>query len=303
MGELDALGSEVKSLETAIKKAEKELAKLKPKEEAEALRTKEALSAAKALLRGGPGKFTPRKPPLMLRLLLGDRADFVSYRSDQMIAIKESYYRFRDRSAVIMLVVPGLLALGMARVEALRGSFSSPSFSPFGPLSAFSFAPGLMTLTQIYLAWLAFFYLAMSLRENVLMVNGSHIKSWWIVHHYFSAMCCLLLLGLPVGSPSVFKFTFRFMAWSCFQAMVMLVQNGYQRRRMYTRIALGKNSLMDVASSGVESSGHLLFLYPLLFVLQAAQIFIGVDVALISYPSFLSGEGWVEFEGSESDLR
>ena len=33
---------------------------------------------------------------------------------------------------------------------------------------------------QLYLSWLCYFYLALSLRENVLMVNGSHIKGWWI---------------------------------------------------------------------------------------------------------------------------
>lgn len=37
-----------------------------------------------------------------------------------------------------------------------------------------------MSGVQIYLTWLCYFYLALSLRENVLMVNGSHIKGWWI---------------------------------------------------------------------------------------------------------------------------
>lgn len=41
----------------------------------------------------------------------------------------------------------------------------------------------------------------MSLRENVLMVNGSHIKGWWVQHHYWSSACALLMLGLPVYSP------------------------------------------------------------------------------------------------------
>lgn len=46
----------------------------------------------------------------------------------------------------------------------------------------------------------------------------------------------------------------------------MFVQNRYQRRRMYTRIALGKNSAMDVVSGESSgSSGQLLLLYPLLF--------------------------------------
>eukprot|EP00882_Tetradesmus_deserticola_P033437 GHRQ01038201.1.p1 GENE.GHRQ01038201.1~~GHRQ01038201.1.p1 ORF type:complete len:172 (+),score=42.43 GHRQ01038201.1:112-627(+) len=56
------------------------------------------------------------------------------------------------------------------------------------------------------------------------------------------------------------------MLWSTFQAGVMLVQNRYQKRRMYTRIALGKNSAMDVVSGESSgSAGQLLLLYPLLF--------------------------------------
>jgi hypothetical protein len=64
----------------------------------------------------------------------------------------------------------------------------------------------------------------------------------------------------------VYRFSENFMLWSCFQALVMLVQNLYQRRRMYTRIALGKNNAMDVVSGESSgSSGQLLLLYPLLF--------------------------------------
>lgn len=35
---------------------------------------------------------------------------------------------------------------------------------------------------QLYLAWLSYFYLAMALRENVLYVNGSRIRAWWMQH-------------------------------------------------------------------------------------------------------------------------
>lgn len=45
---------------------------------------------------------------------------------------------------------------------------------------------------------------------------------------------------------------------------------------MYTRIALGKNSAMDVVSG--ESSGgqgQLLILYPMLFALQGLEMYIG----------------------------
>jgi hypothetical protein len=76
-------------------------------------------------------------------------------------------------------------------------------------------------------------------------------------------MLCGLLCCCPAA---VFLFCQRFMVWSCFQALVMMVQNHYQRRRMYTRIALGKNSAMDVvAGESSGSSGQLLLLYPMLF--------------------------------------
>ena len=60
------------------------------------------------------------------------------------------------------------------------------------------------------------------------------------------------------------------------QGVVMMVQNRYQRRRMYTRIALGKNRAMDVVSGESSGgSGQLLILYPMLFALQLLQCWIG----------------------------
>jgi hypothetical protein len=42
---------------------------------------------------------------------------------------------------------------------------------------------------------------------------------------------------------------------------------------MYTRIALGKSSAMDVVAGETSgSSGQLLLLYPMLFALQALQV-------------------------------
>ena len=60
------------------------------------------------------------------------------------------------------------------------------------------------------------------------------------------------------------------------QGLVMMMQNRYQRRRMYTRIALGKNRAMDVVSGESSgSSGQLVIIYPMLMGLQALQAGIG----------------------------
>nr|XP_019709600.1 transmembrane protein 120 homolog isoform X3 [Elaeis guineensis] len=56
------------------------------------------------------------------------------------------------------------------------------------------------------------------------------------------------------------------------QGVAMLLQNRYQRQRLYTRIALGKAKRMDVVwgeTSGVE--GQLLLLCPILFILQTVS--------------------------------
>lgn len=295
IGESDALAVEIKSLQQAIAGAEK-AAKGKGAAQAEVL---DQLRAARDVVQGlGPGgdlrRFCKPKNPMLLQLLLGNKVSLVTFRADQSIAMKEEYHSFRDRSALIMLAGPALLWLGMQRANVLQKQRAD----------GHTFAPGLMTGVQAYLLWLSYFYLAMALRENVLMVNGSHIKSWWIRHHYFSAASALMMLGLPVYSPAVWTFCQYFMAWSVLQALVMMMQNHYQRRRMYTRIALGKNSAMDVvAGESSGGSGQLLLLYPLLFVLQTTQFGIGVGVTYHTYQSFLREEGWLDADAPGSDLR
>ncbi|KAG1676071.1 hypothetical protein FOA52_014936 [Chlamydomonas sp. UWO 241] len=292
-GESDAIAVEVNSLEQALKKAEA-VAKA-AKDEA----TLEQIREARGVIRGmGPGgdlrKYMKPKVPFMLRMVLGTKVNVIAHRLDQATALKEEYYRFRDSCALIMLISSGLLAIGMARAQVLKDT----------GVEGYTFAPTLMTGLQLYLTWLCYFYVALALRENVLMMNGSHIKGWWIRHHYFSSACTLIMLGLPVYSPAVFFLCQRFMAWSSMQAAVMMVQNHYQRRRMYTRIALGKNTAMDVvAGESSGGSGQLLILYPLLFVLQIWQASLGVAVAVRMFPSFLELEGWLEVESVGSDLR
>lgn len=63
---------------------------------------------------------------------------------------------------------------------------------------------------------------------------------------------------------------------------------------MYTRIALGENTAMDVLggeSSG--SSGQLLVLYPLLFGMQVLQIGIGLGMVSGTYKAFTLLEGFL----------
>eukprot|EP00878_Enallax_costatus_P034180 GHUV01037849.1.p1 GENE.GHUV01037849.1~~GHUV01037849.1.p1 ORF type:complete len:273 (-),score=56.85 GHUV01037849.1:444-1262(-) len=196
------------------------------------------------------------KMPRLLSYLLGNKVNLVTIRKDQAVGIREEYHAFRNKAVWVMGTMPMLLYLGMKRADHVTE----------GGKDKITLTPALLTGLQVYLAWLCYFYVAMALRECVLLVNGSHIRSWWISHHMWSALGSLLMLALPISSPTVYYFAENFMLWSAFQAGVMLVQNRYQKRRMYTRIALGKNSAMDVVSGESSgSAGQLMVLYPLLF--------------------------------------
>ena len=70
--------------------------------------------------------------------------------------------------------------------------------------------------------------------------------------------------------------------WALFQGCVFALQNSYQRKRTYTRIALGRGSAMDVASGeasvALASGSTLRALFPALYALQALQAHCGATV-------------------------
>ncbi|TVU42759.1 hypothetical protein EJB05_09180, partial [Eragrostis curvula] len=112
---------------------------------------------------------------------------------------------------------------------------------------------------QLYQAWLLFLYTTLALRENILRVNGSDIRPWWILHHYCAMLMALISLTWEIkGSPDCARKqrgVELFLCWAIMQGFVMMLQNRYQRQRLYTRIALGKAKRMDVVwgeTAGVE---------------------------------------------------
>mmetsp|Transcript_21446 Transcript_21446/g.29805 ORF Transcript_21446/g.29805 Transcript_21446/m.29805 type:complete len:391 (+) Transcript_21446:90-1262(+) len=248
---------------------------------------------------GGPGddlrKLIPKKDQhaLIIRLLLGNTVNIVSKSRAESLALKEDYYAFKDSNAWWFLVFSLVLYAGHRYVIHLEQAQAPITFVP--PLKV-----GLL----MFLCWLLYFYVAISLRENVLKANGSKLLSWWIYHHYYSILLVLLMLTLPVDSPAVNSYSGHYLAWCVGQGVVMVLQNRYQRRRMYTRIALGKDSNMDVvAGESSGTSGQLLFLIPFLFGLQLMQFLVGLQIVQHTWRSLLTPQGWLTMEEHASDLR
>jgi hypothetical protein len=292
--EADSLGEEVASLERALARAGAAAAGAAAPPAAA-----RALDAARRVLVGdGPGgdlrKLRTAPRPALLSAFLGASTSVASLRRDQALRIREEYARFRNRSAYAMFAAAVALLATTERAARVAAAGGPRSLSP---VAAAGF--------QAFICGMLFFYTASALRESVLKANGSHIRAWWIRHHAFAMANCVLVLSLPASSPSLARARALFLRWAAAQAVVIVLQNRYQRRRLYTRIALGKSSALDLPGGDAAGAhGQLLVLYPALFALQALQAAVGAEMLRWTYRSLppLSVEGFLDPESGESDL-
>ncbi|KAK8324097.1 hypothetical protein V6Z11_A12G280900 [Gossypium hirsutum] len=178
-------------------------------------------------------------------------------RKDVQLKVKEEYNSYRERTAFLFLLFPLTLLI-------LR------SWIWEGCLSAFP--------VQLYQAWLLFLYTGLALRENILRSNGSDICPWWIYHHYCAMAMALVSITWEVkGQPNCTqkqRGVELFFQWAMMQGVAMLLQNRYQRQRLYTRIALGKMDVVWGETAGVD--GQLWVLCPILFLMQGFEAYVGV---------------------------
>ncbi|KAL0321657.1 UNVERIFIED_CONTAM: Transmembrane protein [Sesamum calycinum] len=269
--EEDALRQRVSSLDSHINSLRSSLRSSKNYDKLE----EELTRARYVLSEGDAAAFLPSKSHgRFLRMFLGP-INVRANRKDVQLKVKEEYNNFRDRTAFLFLCLPSLLLI-------LR-SWIWDGCLPALPV-------------QLYQAWLLYLYTGLALRENILRVNGSDIRPWWIKHHYCAMAMALISLtweierDLTVPRNRCFMhyqpFTCiqepnrgvqLFLKWAIMQGVAMMLQNRYQRQRLYTRIALGKARRMDVVwgeTAGVE--GQLLLLCPILFILQGFEAYVGV---------------------------
>ncbi|CAH1450258.1 unnamed protein product [Lactuca virosa] len=111
---------------------------------------------------------------------------------------------------------------------------------------------------QIYQAWLLLLYIGLALRENILRVNGSDIRPWWIYHHHFVMAMALISLTWEIERQP-----------DCAQK---------QARRM--DVVWGETARLK---------GQLWILLPILFVLKAFEAYVGV---LLLKTAFVTRRLW-----------
>ncbi|GAB4834824.1 hypothetical protein Ancab_033092 [Ancistrocladus abbreviatus] len=224
------------------------------------------------LVDGDASSFLPGKARgRFMRMFIGP-INVRATKKDVQLKVKEEYNRFKDRTALLFLLFPSTLLI-------LR------SWIWNGCMPAFP--------VQLYQAWLLFLYTGLALRENILRVNGSDIRPWWIYHHYCAMVMALVSLTWEIkGQPNCVekqRGVELFLQWAMMQGVAMLLQNRYQRQRLYTRIALGKAKRMDVVwgeTAGVD--GQLWLLCPILFTLQGFEAYVGLLLLQTAFAGFVS---------------
>uniref|UniRef100_A0A8C9YVK8 Transmembrane protein 120Aa n=1 Tax=Sander lucioperca TaxID=283035 RepID=A0A8C9YVK8_SANLU len=154
-------------------------------------------------------------------------------------AYKDEYEKFKLVLTVILFVV----------------SFSCRFLFSYRALDA---------LFNFLLVW---YYCTLTIRESILISNGSRIKGWWVSHHYVSTFLSGVMLTWPEGTLYQ-MFRNQFLTYCLYQiGFVQFLQYYYQSGCLYRLRALGERHNMDVTVEGFQSWmwRGLTFLLPFLF--------------------------------------
>uniref|UniRef100_A0A4W6BQZ7 Transmembrane protein 120A n=1 Tax=Lates calcarifer TaxID=8187 RepID=A0A4W6BQZ7_LATCA len=181
--------------------------------------------------------FLPKKNGLYLSLVLGN-VNVTLFSKQSKFAYKDEYEKFKLCSTVVLLLF----------------SFICYFFVSYRFLDA---------ILNFQLVW---YYCTLTIRESILITNGSRIKGWWVFHHYISAFLSGVMLTWPDGN--LYKiFRNQFLAYSLYQSFVQCLQCYYQSGCLYRLRALGERHNLDLTVEGFQSWmwKGLTFLLPFLF--------------------------------------
>jgi hypothetical protein len=169
-----------------------------------------------------------KSPNLALRLIIGDISVTLPYKEDR-VTYKSEYESFKMFHTVLIFLL----------------SVFSLIFSDYWILGS---------LVHCVSVW---YYFTVTLRELILISNGSSINWWWMTHHYCSIAVSGLLLAWPPGE-CYQAFKNQFMLFTTILSFVMALQFRYQRAKMYRKVALGLKHHMSVSHESKIAIKNLL---------------------------------------------
>uniref|UniRef100_A0AAR2KII7 Transmembrane protein 120A n=1 Tax=Pygocentrus nattereri TaxID=42514 RepID=A0AAR2KII7_PYGNA len=192
--------------------------------------------------------FLPKKNGIYLSLVLGSvNVNLLS----KQAAYKDEYEKFKLGVTVILLLLTFICQF----------------------LVTYRFVDALV---NFLLVW---YYCTLTIRESVLISNGSRIKGWWVFHHYISTFLSGVMLTWPDGELYQ-MFRSQFLTYCLYQGFVQCLQYYYQSGCLYRLKALGERHNLDLTVEGFQSWmwRGLTFLLPFLFFGHFWQLFNSVTL-------------------------
>uniref|UniRef100_A0A8C2CMB9 Transmembrane protein 120B-like n=2 Tax=Cyprinus carpio TaxID=7962 RepID=A0A8C2CMB9_CYPCA len=147
--------------------------------------------------------YLPKKNGLYLNLVLGN-VNVTLLSNQAKFAYKDEYEKFKLYMTIILM---------------------------FGAVTCL-FLFNYRVIDEIFNFLLVWYYCTLTIRESILMSNGSRIKGWWVSHHYVSTFLSGVMLTWPEG-PMYQMFRSQFLAFSIYQSCVQFLQYYYQRGCLY----------------------------------------------------------------------
>ncbi|KAL7672299.1 hypothetical protein ACOME3_007188 [Neoechinorhynchus agilis] len=99
------------------------------------------------------------------------------------------------------------------------------------------------SLFQLLLVW---YYCTLTIRESILVTNGSRIKLWWRVHHFLATVQSSIFLIWPSSNSYEHVRSPMFM-YCAYITFVQTLQFYYQKGLLYRLRALGETKPMDIS--------------------------------------------------------
>ncbi|XP_051966265.1 ion channel TACAN-like isoform X1 [Xyrauchen texanus] len=194
--------------------------------------------------------FLPKKNGIYLSLVLGSvNVNLLS--KESKAEYKDEYERFKLYVTMILFLL----------------TFMCRFFISYRVVDA---------LLNFLLVW---YYCTLTIRESILISNGSRIKGWWVIHHYISTFLSGVMLTWPDGEPYQ-SFRNQFLAYCLYQIVVQCLQYYYQSGCLYRLKALGERHNLDLTVEGFQSWmwRGLTFLLPFLFLGQFWQLWNSISL-------------------------
>jgi len=147
----------------------------------------------------------------------------------------------------------------------------------------------------LHLFLLLWFYCTLTVRESILVVNGSRIRGWWVMHHYISAFLVGVHIIWPTASDGYDRFRNLTVWFSLLVSLVQALQYTYQSGLLYRLRSLGKVKDLHLTIDGIQrymfndrDSLALWILTPALLTVYLVQFYL----AAILFKLWIDGGSW-----------